>query len=99
MSLDLLTEPEAAAALGCAETTVRELARKGELPALQFGNGGWVFPVEALSQRLNELAIQQAAERRKPAVMSGVLVNVNACGKPRRSPPALPSLPAAAGDS
>jgi hypothetical protein len=83
-----------AALLRCAETTVEDRARRGELPGLKIGES-WVFPAGALTQRLDELALEQAAERRKPAPKpTAVLHQVPASKRARRSPPVLP--PAAA---
>jgi Helix-turn-helix domain len=73
--------------LRCAETTVEERARRGELPGLKIGES-WVFPAGALTVRLDQLALEQAAERRKPARPSGQLVPIKP--KAKRTPPALP---------
>lgn len=81
--------------LRCAETTVEECARRGELPGLKFGQG-WVFPTGALTLRLNELAQEQAAERRKMVRPLGVLMAPNTAGRKTRLPPQLPSLDAVA---
>ncbi len=77
-----------AALLRCAETTVEERARRGELPGLKIGES-WVFPAGALTVRLDQLALEQAAERRKPALPSGQLVDIKR--KTKRAPPALPT--------
>ena len=81
--------------LRCAETTVEECARRGELPGLKFGQG-WVFPTGALTLRLNELAQEQAAERRKMVRPLAVLMVPNTAGRKTRLPPQLPSLDAVA---
>lgn len=75
--------------LRCAETTVEERARRGDLPGLKIGDS-WVFPAGALTAALDQLALDQAAERRKPARASGQLVDIKR--KPKRTPPTLPSL-------
>lgn len=56
---------EAAALLKCEPAKLEALLRSGELPGAKFGRS-WVIPREAFMQRLNELALQQAAERRAP---------------------------------
>lgn len=93
----MIAEPystdQVASMLRCAVTTVEDLARKGELPGLLFGDGGYIFPAGALLTRLDELAIERSIERRKPAPKSGVLKVVPHKARPKRSPPALPSLP------
>lgn len=64
---DLLSIGLVASALDCAETTVEERARTGDLPGIKLGRG-WVFPRAALMQSLCELAHREAAERKnKPA--------------------------------
>jgi excisionase family DNA binding protein len=93
-AVDVLNEIEVAQLLGCAVTTVQDRARSGDLPGLKYGDGGWRFPARALSARLEEVALQQAAERRKPAqTLAGVLVSVKGGkrGESKRMPPKLPS--------
>ncbi|WP_153116261.1 MerR family transcriptional regulator [Rhodocyclus tenuis] len=54
------------------ETACRRLAG-GDLPGLKFGRS-WIVPAAAFYQRINELAIEQAAERKvagRPAPMLG----------------------------
>ena len=63
---EVLGVKEVAQLLRCSGTTVEEKARKGELPGLLFGDGGWVFPVGALLKRLDELALEESAKRRAP---------------------------------
>ena len=76
-----------AALLHCAETTVEDRARRGDLPGLKIG-GSWVFPAGALTVALDQLALDQAAERRKPMRPTGHLVPIKR--KTKRSLPALP---------
>lgn len=64
MTLDVLDTAAAAALLRCAESTIEEHARSGNLPGLKFGEGGWVFPATAFFDRINELATDEAAKRR-----------------------------------
>jgi excisionase family DNA binding protein len=85
-TIALLTPEEAAAALGCSVRTAEELARKGTIPAVKFGDGGWRFPVKALEDRLNEMAMESANARRvreAPAL-------VQVAAPKRRSPPPIP---------
>jgi excisionase family DNA binding protein len=65
-TVQIYTADQAAALLGCSVKTVEEMARQGELPGIKPG-GGWVFPAGALAQRLDQLALEQADRRRKPA--------------------------------
>ena len=64
-SVQVYTADQAAELLGCSAKTVEDMARRGELPGIKPG-GGWVFPAGALAQRLDQLALEQAAARRKP---------------------------------
>ena len=73
--------------LRCAETTVEDRARRGDLPGLKIGES-WVFPAGALTVALDQLALDQAAERRKPVQASGRLVPIK--GKAKRVFPMLP---------
>lgn len=87
----VLDVPAAALLLRCAETTVEERARRGDLPGLKIGEG-WVFPRGAFLQRLDELALEESAARRKPAPRpSAVLHQVPAGKRSKRAPPALPT--------
>lgn len=54
---DILTDTEAAALLDCAPSTVQELARTHQLPAVQFGRS-WRFPRAALVEYLNRRALE-----------------------------------------
>lgn len=86
------TTEQVAAMLRCAITTVEAHARSGHLPGVLFGDGGYVFPAGALLARLDELALEEATKRRKPAPKAGVL-SVVAKGKhDKRQPPALPAI-------
>ena len=64
--IEVYTAEQVAKVLGCSTKTVEDLARRGELTGIKPG-GAWVFPAGALARRLDELALAQAAERRKPA--------------------------------
>lgn len=85
----ILTADEAAALLGCGAKTIEAKARSGELPGLLYGDGGWRFPAEAFYARINELALEQAAQRRAPATPTAVIAQPHETGR-RRPPPALP---------
>ena len=71
--IEIYTADQAASLLGCATKTVEDMARRGELPGIKPG-GVWVFPAGALRQRLDDLALAEAAERRKPAKPTAVQV-------------------------
>ena len=88
---EILDTPDVAALLRCAVTTVEERARAGDLPGVKYGDG-WVFPTRALFERLNELAREQAAIRRKPRPPSAILHAVPKRGRVSRPPVPLPAL-------
>lgn len=82
--IEIYTVEQVAGMLGCSTKTVEDLARRGELAGIKPG-GAWVFPGGALVARLDELAAQEAAERRKPGrvLASSAVVEV----RPRRAAP------------
>lgn len=85
----ILTAEEVAELLGCSITTIEEKARKGELPGLLYGDGGWVFPGEALLTHVNRLALEQMHKRGAPPKVSAT--SVQPIPK-RKGPVVLPSL-------
>lgn len=93
MTSDLVFDSvQAAAILRCSAKTVEERARSGDLPGLKYGDG-WVFPVQAFYERLNELAREQAAERRKGKSKPAPAAVATTTPQPaKRRPPPLPSL-------
>jgi excisionase family DNA binding protein len=86
----VLDVDQVAELLRCEPTTVQEHARRGELPGLKLGRD-WVFPVGALLQRLDEVALKESAKRREPVTSSAVLHDIKR-QKAKRVPPALPAL-------
>jgi hypothetical protein len=90
----ILSTAQAAALLRCEPSTIETKARTGELPGLLWGNGGWVFPAAAFYDRLNELAIENAKQRRlpPPAPVAVSTVSLVRKSRERREPPALPSI-------
>lgn len=78
---------QVAALLECDEGVVRERAQSGELPGVKFGRG-WIFPAAALDQRLNEIALEEAEERRR----GGRMRNVRALKMSLPKDPRLPDL-------
>lgn len=93
-TITVYTAEQVAQLLGCAIKTVEQMARDGELAGVKPG-GGWVFPAGALAQRLDQLALEQAAQRRKPAPVSAAVAgHVNDGTKHRRGAKAraLPKL-------
>lgn len=92
----ILTAQQAAQSLGCSVKTIEERARSGDLPGLLWGDGGWMFPAEAFYARVNELAIEQAAARRKPKDPPAKTASTGTPQKGQRrnwkKPPALPVL-------
>lgn len=88
MKPEILKASELAELLGCAVTTIEDRARKRELPGLKFGDGGWVFPLQATLAVLNKLAMESLGKievQERQAVLVGV-------PKAGRSLPVLPSL-------
>ena len=92
MTHDVLDTAEVAILLRCAPTTVQERARRGDLPGLKIGDD-WIFPRDALLKKLNELALEEAANRRRPGVPHAVALPITSSGTARRR--ALPVLPTA----
>lgn len=86
-----LTTAQVAALLDCGPDTVEARARAGDLPGLQFGRG-WVFPAAALAQRLNELALQAAQQRRQPSPAPAAVAAAHPTRRARRQPPRLVDL-------
>ncbi|WP_447775685.1 helix-turn-helix domain-containing protein [Variovorax boronicumulans] len=84
MNHDILNKDEVANLLDCEPSTVEEKARSRELPGVKIGRS-WLFPRQALLQRLNEMALAKA----EPAAPQGVIVSRAA----KKAPPALPPLP------
>lgn len=84
MSDDILNKDEVADLLDCEPSTVEEKARTRELPAVKIGRS-WLFPRQALMQRLNEMALAQPETLRPKGIIHSEMK--------RRSPPKLPPLP------
>lgn len=94
VTLQVYTAEEAAAKLECSVKTVEEMARTGELPGIKPG-GSWVFPAGALAQRLDELALEAAAQRRKrpaPSATTQPPATPATAGKGGRKARTLPRL-------
>jgi excisionase family DNA binding protein len=93
----ILDVDQVAGMLGCTARSVREAARRHELPGLKFGHD-WRFPHRALVEHLNATALAVAANRPAPKAPTPVIsAPVGASpalprkrGRPRRTPPALP---------
>jgi hypothetical protein len=90
----VLDTENVAALLRCSAYTVIERAKSGDLPGLHFGDGGWVFPTEALAKRLNELALEESQKRRQPAKPAAVINPVPGRAN-KRALPVLPDLKSA----
>ena len=93
MITEVFDSADVAKMLRCAETTVEERARKGDIPGVNFGDG-WIFPAKALFARLNELALEQAAKRLDPGFHKPVATVQSAPSRGRKTRllPALPTL-------
>ncbi len=81
---EILNKDQVAHLLDCEPSTVEEKARNHELPAVKIGRS-WLFPRQALMQRLNEMALASPV----PARPQGIIKS----GGRRKGPPALPPLP------
>jgi excisionase family DNA binding protein len=68
--------------LGCTEEIVAERINSGDLPGVKFGRS-WVIPADALRERLNQKALEEARERREPKRVQSK----------RREPPRLSNMP------
>lgn len=96
MTHETYTIEQVAEILGCESEKAVEKITIGDLPGLKWGRG-WIVPREAFNQRLNELALQEAQERRKAreATVAGKVITAaqDTTGKSRRqarTPPVLP---------
>ena len=84
---DILTKDEVADMLDCEPVTVEDKARSGELPAVKIGRS-WLFPREALMQRLNQMALSGDHKKlRKQPLATESTAKVS-----KRLPPPLPAL-------
>ena len=90
-ALQVYTADQAAALLGCSPKTVEEMARDGRLPGIKPG-GSWVFPAGALARRLDELALEEAAQRRKAPSPAATLQKPARPGRKARVLPRLVDL-------
>ncbi|MDP2263276.1 MAG: hypothetical protein Q8K24_08970 [Hydrogenophaga sp.] len=88
-----LLVPDTSALLGCSDEVTAELLDTGELPGLKFGRS-WIVPPRALWHRLDELALQRAAERREArhAPPKAQVTAPAQRGRAARVPPAIPKL-------
>jgi len=81
--------------LDCELKTVQARALAGYLPGLKIGRS-WVFPLAALHQRLNELALAEAAERRAgktPSPAAEAFAPVRDRGRRNQLPACLRNVP------
>lgn len=98
MSAEAYSVDEVAEILDCSTETAAERIACGDLPGIRFGRG-WIVPKEAFSRRLNDLALEQAQERRKgrEAISASAQAIKTAQQPPRkagqraRTPPQLPA--------
>ena len=67
----LMDSEEVAALLRCSVRTVEDYARAGSLPAKKFGDC-WIFSGTTLTQAVDRMLIEEAAERAKPAAPSAI---------------------------
>lgn len=76
--------------LQCSEDIATQALASGDLPGVRYGRG-WIVPVGALLSRLDEVALEQAAQRRA-ARETPTTINPEALsrGRQARVPPALP---------
>lgn len=87
--------------LECTPETVVARIAIGDIPAAKFGRG-WIIPAKAADEGINDLALREAAERRRlflerqesTSAGAGTLVVTSGPSgprKPRQAPP-LPQL-------
>ena len=81
IKFEILKKEQVAELLDCEPSTIEEKARTGELPGIKIGKS-WIFPREALLQRLNEMAL---APKQRPSP-SAVFVKVQKGGRRSRLP-------------
>ncbi len=74
---DLLELDEAAKLARCSPATMAAGLRSGRYPGMKAGRS-WVIPRAALIERINEIALEEAAKRRSPRAQPQ--------GKSRRRP-------------
>lgn len=92
------TVDEVAKLLDCEPLTAAERLNAGDLPGLKMGRS-WVVPEEALLQRLNEIALEEAEERRqqrlkpKPAPTRGQKAKSRLQAVPTAAPAPTPAGP------
>lgn len=60
---EILTVEDLALMFDCDEETASARLKCGDLPGLKVGRG-WIIPRQALFERLNEMALEEAAARR-----------------------------------
>lgn len=87
MIAPILDTQQVADLLKCSVKTVQKRAGMGDLPGEKFGDD-WVFPSEALLARVNQIAVEQAAVRRKGPAPRAVILKVAA----KSSRPSLAGL-------
>lgn len=72
---EMLELDEASAIVKCSIETLHDNLRSGHLPGTKFG-ASWVIPRRAFFDRLNEIAVEEAAQRRIAATPKPVLESV-----------------------
>ncbi len=100
---EILNTDELAKLLGCDKETAAKRIIAGDLPGSKFGRD-WIIPRRALIERINEMAMKDAAERRAAleaergaaAAPSPMLPTTEVNKSPRRGqrrlPPDLPPM-------
>jgi excisionase family DNA binding protein len=83
----VLNEVEVAALMDCVPRTVQEMAREGELPAVKLGRS-WRFPIVALLQALNNLALANKPKARAPLLVG--VAQLPAKSRRKKLPALLP---------
>jgi excisionase family DNA binding protein len=72
----VLDSARVAELLGCTKATIEDLLPRGHLPGVKLGRG-WCIPGAALIQRLNDMATEQAEERRQAPTQQMVIASGN----------------------
>ena len=94
-----ITIEQASEMLFCSPEVMAERLKNGELPGIKYGRS-WVIPFEAFMARLNEIALENAEQRRqelsrgqRTAALPKPVMSATPGqrGRLRRVPPLLPT--------
>ena len=72
LNVEIMTVEQAADMLMCDKHRISERLQDGDIPGTKFGRS-WVIPTRAFFDRLNQLAVEEAKQRRVGANTTGVV--------------------------